>query len=149
MKNKLTPSSLILLLLSFIPTLIFAQNQDMQQKQVAAQQFLEGKQFSLLIHAENQGQAIKDFIRFENGSFETKDGKSSSAEVSRFAAWQEADGTINFQAVIGTPEGLKSYIGTIKGENITGKYSLQPANESAVSFVLNGVLNKSNSETVK
>jgi hypothetical protein len=101
---------------------------------------LANKKFNLIIHSSDGSEGIKDFIVFGQDGFETKAGKSAAAANSRYMAKQDDKGAIHFTATIVTPEGMKTYSGTVQDNKITGKYIFEATGQPAVSYALNGTL---------
>jgi hypothetical protein len=142
MKNVFSPKTILLTIFMSFSAIVFAQERTMQQEQEAAKASLAGKKFNLLIHSSDGQEGIKDYILFTNDGFETRDGKSSTAANSRFAARQDEKGNISFTVSIVTSEGMKTYSGLVNGERVTGKYIFEPTGQSAISYSLNGTLDK-------
>jgi hypothetical protein len=142
MKNLNILKNLFIALLIAIPSFMSAQNKVAAANQ-DAKASLANKKFNLIIHSANGEEGMKDFIVFGTDGFESKAGKSSAALNSRYEATQDEKGTIRFNATIVTSEGMKTYMGTITGNVITGKYIVEPTGQPAVSYALNGTLDLS------
>lgn len=139
MKNLNFLKSLSLAFLIAIPFSMSAQNK-VASANDDAKATLANKKFNLLIHSRDGSEGMKDFILFSSDGFESKAGKSSTAANSRYAAKQDANGSIQFTATIVTNEGMKTYAGTIKENVITGKYIFEATGQPAVSYAINGTL---------
>lgn len=141
MKNLNILKSIAVALFIAIPFCLSAQSKVASVNE-DAKASLANKKFNLIIHNADGSDGMKDFIIFSNDGFESKAGKSSSAINSRYAAKQDANGNIQFTATIVTNEGMKTYAGTIKDNVITGKYIIEPTGQPAVSYAINGTLDK-------
>lgn len=128
-------------LLIAVPFGLFAQNKAAAVND-DAKASLANKKFNIIIHNAQGDEGMKDFIVFSADGFESKAGKSSAALNSRYSAKQDANGNIQFSATIVTSEGMKTYAGTIKDGMITGKYIFEATGQPAVSYAINGTLDK-------